>query len=300
MHANTLSERSYAILIVLLFIGVAVSPCINAHTVENRRSTDYFSRQTEKKIVEITCRIFSSERINEIKKNISIEDLKVLNDLYGNNIQTFVEKLCRLGLLGNQTVEKTMKLINEKSQNEVVTFSDNTTNKNCLFKFTGDIFKIYYLPIPYIALQFFLKYGDLIIAPFALLFIFLLLLASTHPVLLQTLQNLLNKIGTVIDKVLTVFGPAIERMITFTYNLASLLGWIHCWAPLKFPFRNTIITSGNLHLVTLGAQGNWERTATMSLTIMGFQGLWISLPPLSLPPYTPTWCIGHAKLVISN
>ncbi len=300
MHANPLFEKSFTIIIIFLFIGVTVSPCINAQTIGNHRSTEYLSLNTEKKIIEITCRLYSTESVDEIRKNISIEDLQVLNNLYWDDAQAFVEKLCQLGLLGDQTVEKTMDLINEKSDEQTIVFSDNTTNKNCNFKFTGDIFKIYYLPIPYIALQFFLKYGDLIVAPFALLFVFLVLLALSHPILLQTIENFLNKIGAFIEKILTVFGPAIERLITFTYNLVSLLGWIHCWAPLKFPFRNTIVTSGNLHLETSGAEGTWERTATMSLTIMGFRGLWISLPPLSLPPYTPTWCIGHAKLLVSK
>jgi hypothetical protein len=290
MHINTLFRKSLAIIIIFLFSGIALSPVIADHSIRNYTHIDDIPQNTKEQFYEVTCKIFSTDIIDEIKKNVSLNDLYVLNVLYQNNIEAFVEKLSELDLLGNQTTEETLNLIYEKSENKIYYFSDNTTNTNCNFKFTGDIFQIFYLPVPYFALQLFLKFGGFIIAPIAII---LLILLFKYP-------ELLEKIGNFINKILTPFESVIKRLIKFTSNMAQLIGWIHCWIPIKFPFRNTIITSGSLYLETSGDFGTWNRTATMSLTIMGFCGLWISLPPLSIPPYTPTWCVGHARLIVSK
>jgi hypothetical protein len=103
-----------------------------------------------------------------------------------------------------------------------------------------------------------------------------------------------------LDSILTAIEPLIVGLVNLTVNFENLMGWIHCWSPIKFPLRNTVITSGNLEIETSGDYGYWEKTGTIPLIMMGFLGLWISLPPISDPPYTPTWCIGHARLLAAG
>jgi hypothetical protein len=123
-----------------------------------------------------------------------------------------------------------------------------------------------------------------------MIFLLGLTLAIAFPELTNLLLNFLSKLATFLLKLLT-------PLIAVGQKAISLLGWIHAWSPVKFPVRNTVVTSGNFHLEAWGDQGYWNHTGTMNVILMGFRGLWISLPPVSNPPYTPTWCIGRARLV---
>jgi len=87
MHTKFIFRKILAIIIIFLFFGIALLPTITTKEIKNTVLTDDFFQNTEEKFLEITCKIFSSKSIDEIKKNVSVDDLKVLDTLYKNDIE---------------------------------------------------------------------------------------------------------------------------------------------------------------------------------------------------------------------
>jgi len=285
-------RKTFALLLVFSFCSIAFQPCSTSVAQAGLPSL-FLPREKNKDSFEAICNIISSDGTQEIHKNISAADIILLNELYQHDQQAFLEKAHELGLLGNTTVPELTVLIYQNEGN--APSSQNTTvltNQNCQVKFSGSLFQTYYLPIPYPIYNFMVKAG-IPLLEFFVVALFIILSSWDFPILAQFLQKLWNLLVQLGD----LLSPMITALVGIALKAISLVGWIHSWAPVKFPFRNMVLTKGNFHMETQGSQGYWNQTGTMSVMLVGFKGLWISLPPVSIPPYTPTWCLGRARLV---
>jgi hypothetical protein len=164
---NCYFKKGLVLVITALFIGIAISPSITSKTNSANALYNIFTENQEESIL-VTSKVFSLNKIDEIKTEISIDDIHILDELFKNDTEAFVEKLGELDLLGDLTVKEAIDLLNEKPDGKNIKFSERLVNKNCNLKFSGDIFQIFYLPIPYFLYLLFLEYGDFIFAFIAL------------------------------------------------------------------------------------------------------------------------------------
>jgi hypothetical protein len=283
-------RRTLALLLVFSFCSIAFQPCFTS-VAQAGLPSSFLTREKNKDSFEAICNLISSNGTREVRTNISTADITLLNDLYEHDQHAFLEKARALGLFGNVTMSEIMDIIDQEGTSTTAQNTTGVTNLNCRVKFSGSLFQTYYFPLPYVVYRFMINFGLPILTFFAaMIFLLGLTLAIAFPELTNLLLNFLSKLATFLLKLLT-------PLIAVGQKAISILGWIHAWSPVKFPIRNTVVTSGNFHLEAWGDQGYWNNTGTTTIILMGFRGLWISLPPVSNPPYTPTWCIGHARLV---
>jgi hypothetical protein len=272
-------NKCTVIVIALIFLGTALLPCVSSKDIVFKAENNY----------EISCKIFSDSGVSEVKKNISLMDFQILNQLHNTRFTAFIEKAGKLGLYGNVSSSEVSKIIglNKDRKTDILTAYDIKENRQCFFSFSGTLFKIYYLPIPYFVTN------PIVWVPFALLFLGLVYYYTTHN--MPIINALLNQLVKIIEKHQDLFN----LIIKLGQKTISAIGSIQSWTPIKFPIRSTVIATGNFKIETNGTEGTWNNTATVTMILMGFRGLWFSLPPASIPPYCPTWCIGHAKLLMT-
>lgn len=92
-------KKGVAIAVILLFIGLAFAPSINAN-VRNISKINTNLVESHKETINVCCRYFTLRGIEEIEKEVLIQDYEHLSQLMdGSNIDAIVYKLDKLHLL---------------------------------------------------------------------------------------------------------------------------------------------------------------------------------------------------------
>jgi hypothetical protein len=227
-----------------------------------------FKADTSKETIPITCRIFTLTGVEEITREISVEDAKKLSELEKVGGLPMVKKLKSLGLLGEMSVEKAFSLINGEYQKRVYpefssSIMDNSSfNLLCFVNFTGLCMMV--PPFPFGPLfhtvgivNFLLSLG---ISPFLLLPLEILMILLFY-----------------------IFIP---------YGL--LFEFIGLYIPIKPALLRGYLIGNDIHLKTTGLLGTREiySNLTAVFRMRGFTGIWITNP---LTWYS--WCKGFALSV---
>jgi len=266
-------RKGLAVAVILLFIGLAFAPSINANTnrIPILRNTQNVA--TSKDTTKLTCSFYTLNGIKEVEKVVSIDDAEYLSQLMDDtDYDAIASELNRLGLLPKgMSFQETKDLISgeygrrqfkqniRKSTDDSVKDTSTLIKRNILCKVSGDAPDHYYFTPWQIAL-----YGS---GWFALFLEIFFIRFSWYPTFLIPIVPL--ELG--------IFG-----IYAF---LASIFAQVYPFLRIN-PFRTApcvlaLIYDGPwdnpANLRAEGLLGNWTlQRYNIGLLMVGFLGLWIS------------------------
>jgi hypothetical protein len=285
MKRNHFGKKGLAIGIILLFIGVAVAPSINA-------DIDSFEELSHKTTM-ISCQYVTYTGIEKIEKEISIDDYEhLIQLLHGSEDNATVSELEHLGLLPEgMTVQRAKEIISGEygkkklenyKENNLKNFfinDDSIIKKNMFCAIQGSAVDSYFLPFWWLAIMY--GVGAIVVSigiflwsldtKLRELFDWYPLFEEDDPVGLDLLQFM----------VLFILG---FNYITFNIFPEVLIG-------RNIPLKLTGYVGARLFaafnvthpiLNTLGLLGQWsiENYRSIDLSMIGFTGLWINIPDI--------------------
>ncbi|UCF12801.1 MAG: hypothetical protein JSW06_00715 [Thermoplasmatales archaeon] len=283
MERNNLIKKVVVVAVILLFIGLAFAPSINADVSTISRINTIIIKPQDKTVT-LTCRYFTFEGVEEIEKEVSSKDAEKLFTLMDDtDYDTISRILNSLGLIPkSMTVDKVVELINgeqgRRQYNQLIerlqrTFffrdeSEWKENVLCLVQ-GGAVDNIFYGP-----LTFMIEYGA------AVGYAVLLGILFTLDTLFQIFPW--YPVGDPPFE----FGPLLILALMLGAMYGALIeGWpLHYLIPLKIApvvfagLSDSFPVHQNPNLTSTGLLGRWEICdyQDIALLMIGFTGLWIS------------------------
>jgi hypothetical protein len=283
IERNNLIKKGIVVAVILLFIGLAFAPSINAD-VSNISRINAIIIKPQDKTVTLTCRYFTLKGVEEIEKEVSSKDAEKLFTLMDNTAyDTISRTLNSLGLIPkSMAVDEVTELINgeqgrieynqlkERLQSTPLFRNESEWKENVLCLVQGDaVDNFFYRP-----LTFMIEYGAGLVY-------------SLIVTILFTLDTLLRVFPWYpVGDPPYEFGPLVTLALMLGVMYMILIeGWaLHYLIPLKIApavfagLTDAFPIHQNPNLTTSGLFGRWEIRdyQDIALLMIGFTGIWIS------------------------
>jgi len=288
-------RKGLVIAVILLFIGVAFTPSINAVRdkvslgEDSGENYSFFSEFSYKDEIEITCQFVTYKGVELVNKKISFNDYRNLSQLLSSSDDNAITlKLDSLGLIPkSMNLKKVTELISGdygkkeiskyKTLNKNLILNDNVTSgENSLCKIQGDAVDSTYRP-------FWWQYSVFIIG-------YILWKIGLYII---DFDNFLSSIFPWYP----IFGDefGISFLKSIGYNLGEFLLSLAEMGPYfvlpNIPFKlngfsiielDDVFNVEKPNLYTSGLNGKWEIHNQRSILIKmyGFTGIWLTIPDM--------------------
>ena len=273
--------KTFAIVIVLLLVGVTIAQGINLNTKQLSLTKSNKNIISSKEKIKLSCCYFKLDGVEQVVKEVTVQDANYLSQLMnGSDDDAIVSELDRLNLLPKTvSVEQAKDLVSGRygqkisEQSQKIFYlnqsmdTDWKENFNC--NISGYGVDAYFMTPRMLILSYALYIGlDLIILPFAVpLFVLCFLFINNTKVFLFLLGLL-----TIIVSPLALVKSYIEMgqfINSFKFTPGRIVANLF-----------DAVGDGNPYLNTSGRNGTWgfeNDYRGIAMYMQGFYGIWLSI-----------------------
>ena len=282
-------KKYLVVAVILLFIGLAVAPSINANLEKlNEESTFVFEENYD--MLELSCRYFTLSRVNEINREVSVEDAEHLFRLMdGSDNEAIATKLEFLELIPKsmsisevkEIIDRKHKRENEESfvnilKNILPRNNDSKWSENFLCDVQGEGVDSYYITPIGLTLHMLLLLSSIIITlPFTILskLCWLIYDLLDNANILTFLSYFFFELGLEFSDISNI----VFMMVYFILERGQILNQVKI-SSLAYVKLYDACNYGFPYMNVTGLGGNWTlHNKRIDLIMVGFTGLWISI-----------------------